>query len=285
MNCNFRKDLLALHISQDLAPAQSQLVSDHIQRCGECRTFLDQLGHRQSQLRLLRADGAQSDFSSDVAALRRNVLAQIGESNSTWRWFRFERLLLLGFRRHAFAFCSLAVAVVVSATLFAQMRQSPPKISETAAVFSGKDSLVLPDNYRNWVLVGNSSATTAGSPHSTKTGGVRNIYMDRRGYREFSRTGVMPEGAVLILELSSGPQQKPFALQASVKDSRFDGGWGFFNFTGTDGRLQSQAPSILDYNTCRSCHEKRAPFDHVFTTVQEIMKTAANFEQSPHSLS
>jgi hypothetical protein len=187
---------------------------------------------------------------------------------------------MLGFRRRSFAFASLAVAAIISATVFAQMRQSSPKSSESAAVFSGKDTLVLPDNYRNWVLLGDSSATAAGSPHSTNVGMVRNVYMDRRGYREFSRTGMMPEGAVLILELSSG--QKPSALEASVKDSRFDGGWGFFNFTGADSGLQPQATAISDYNTCRSCHEKRAPFDHVFTTVQEIMKTATTFVQSPH---
>ena len=86
----------------------------------------------------------------------------------------------------------------------------------------------------------------------------------------------MPEGAVLVLELTSGPGQHPAALEASVKDSRFKGGWGFFEFTGADGGIQSQATAMPDSNTCRTCHEKRAPLDHVFTTVQEILKTAAN---------
>ncbi len=281
MNCTFQRDLLALHVSQDLTPRDSRIVADHIQQCGECRDFLDQLCSHQSDLRSFRVDAVQT---SDFSAVRHAVLTQIRNSNTSWRWLRIERFLLLGFRRRAFAFASVAVAAIVSATLFAGMRQPAPKVPESSAVFAAKDTLMLPDNYRNWVLLGNSTATSSGSPHSTNPARARNVYMDRRGYREFTRTGTMPEGAVLVLELINGPGQHPAALEASVKDSRFKGGWGFFDFSGADGGIQSQATAMPDNNTCRTCHEKRAPFDHVFTTVQEILKTAANSgENSPRS--
>jgi len=273
VNCTFPRDLLALHVSQDLTSHDSRIVSDHVHQCGQCQDFLDQLSSHRSELRSFRVDAADS---SDFASVRHAVLAQIGNSNASWRWFMIERFLMLGFRRHAFAFASIAVAAVVSATLFAGMRQPASKGPESAAVFAAEETLLLPDNYRNWVLLGNSEATTPGSPHSTHTAKARNVYMDRRGYREFTATGKMPEGAVLVLELTNGPGQHPAALEASVKDSRFKGGWGFFDFTGADGGIQPQATAMPDNNTCRTCHEKRAPFDHVFTTVQEILKTAAN---------
>src|SRR5204862_2155964 len=103
--------------------------------------------------------------SSDFAAVRRDVLAQISDSRSAWGWFKIERFLLLGFRRHAFACAGLALVAIVSATLFAEMRQPVSNSSEVAVEFRGKDTLVLPDNYRNWVLLENSSAKMTGSPH------------------------------------------------------------------------------------------------------------------------
>jgi len=269
-----------LYLSQDLPERQSRLVTDHLRHCEECRAFLGKLRDRHNQLQLLRENVVSN---SDFASLRRGVLSQIETSSSyssSWRWFRIERLLLVGFRRHAFAFASLAVIAIISVTHFAQMRQPASRISETAAVFAGKDTLILPDNYRSWVLLENSAANS--SPHSRGAVNARNIYIDRRGYREFTKSGEIPEGAVLILEQSKGPGQSPFSLEASVKDSRFESGWGYFDFTRGDGRIQSEAVAISD-GTCRSCHEKRAPFDHVFTRVQEILKTATILEPAPRT--
>jgi hypothetical protein len=98
--------------------------------------------------------------------------------------------------------------------------------------------------------------------------------MDRAAYRAFSRTGKFPEGAVLILETSGATGKQAIALQASVKDSRFDGGWGFFNFTNPDGTIKDTAEAVAGKSTCRTCHEERAKSDHVFTQFHPALKTA-----------
>ena len=184
---------------------------------------------------------------------------------------RIERTLWLGFRRPAFILSSLAIAVV-SATLFAQMRQ--PALQDTAAstkraaVFADSNVLVRPAGYREWISVGSSIGSTIPEPHGVSiapSGFSHNVYMDRAAYRAFSRTGKFPEGAVLILETSGAAGKQAIALQASVKDSRFDGGWGFFNFTNPDGTIKDTAEAVAGKSTCRTCHEERGKSDHVFT--------------------
>jgi hypothetical protein len=50
------------------------------------------------------------------------------------------------------------------------------------------------------------------------------------------------------------------AFQVSVKDSsRFDGGWGYFDF---GDKSTARAGSN---GGCQSCHEEQAKTDHVFT--------------------
>jgi len=73
-----------------------------------------------------------------------------------------------------------------------------------------------------------------------------------------------------------GVYEKEFiALEASVKDSsRFDGGWGFFDFTDNDGKMKAKAQALSDGTGCRSCHEERAETDHVFTQFYPVLRSA-----------
>ena len=280
MSCAFSRELLALHVENDLLESDARIVTNHLLECAECLVFLEQLGSRQVQLKLLRRDIIHP---SAIASMRREVLSQIENAPKTLGWsVRLERTLFMGFRRHAAVFTSLAIAVVVSATLFAQMRQAPPqttaKITTPVAVFAESDTLVRPDGYREWISAGSSiGPDVASGPHipvNASSGISRNVYIDRLAYREFSQTGKFPEGAVLILETTRAADNQPIALEASVKDNRFDGGWGFFNFTSADGTIDARAQSILDKSSCRSCHEERAKFDHVFIQFHPVLKTA-----------
>jgi hypothetical protein len=145
-------------------------------------------------------------------------------------------------------------------------------------MFAGSDTLLRPDGYREWVSIGSeASSGRSTSPHvpaNPASGFVRKVYIDRLAYREFSTTGKFPEGAVLVMELSSSPDKPPFALEASVKDNRFAGGWGFFDFTQPGGRIQDKARVVPDKSSCRTCHEERAGTDHVFTQFHPALKTA-----------
>jgi len=62
------------------------------------------------------------------------------------------------------------------------------------------------------------------------------------------------------------PHRRSAVLLASVKDSvRFDGGWGFFDFTGADGRVAATADAQPESSGCRTCHRRDGATDHVFT--------------------
>ena len=71
-----------------------------------------------------------------------------------------------------------------------------------------------------------------------------------------------------------GSYEKEFvALEASVKDSsRFEGGWGYFNFTDNQGR--PKANTAPDEGGCRACHRQRAETDHVFTQFYPVLRSA-----------
>jgi hypothetical protein len=278
VSCTFSKELLALYVENDLPETEGRCVAKHLQECAECECFLDSLSYRQCQLKLLRREAIPQ---SSLSRMRRGVLSQIENSPQVLGWsVRIERALWLGFRHPAFILSSFAIAIV-SATLFAQMRQ--PSLQDTAAstqraaVFADNNTLVRPAGYREWISVGNSIGSKIPEPHgvSNATSGLsHNVDMDRAAYRAFSRTGKFPEGAVLILETSGATGKQPIALQASVKDNRFDGGWGFFNFTNADGTIKDMAESVASKNTCRTCHEERAKSDHVFTQFHPALKTA-----------
>src|SRR5262249_22004486 len=140
------------------------------------------------------------------------------------------------------------------------------------AVFIGKDVLVRPAGYREWIFVGSSM----GLSYSENAGSRRddlfhNVYINPAAYREYVSTGKFPEGTVMMLELArSGIKKEPglqgsfekefVALKASVKDGRFEGGWGFFKFTDEQGKLKANASP--EKTGCRSCHQQRAETDH-----------------------
>jgi hypothetical protein len=278
VSCAFSKELLALHVENDLPETEVRMVAKHVKECVECGDFVSELSHRQSQLKLLRREAIPQ---STLIHMRREVLSRIENSPRALGWsVRIERTVWLGFRRHALVFTSLAIAAV-SATLFAQMRQpalqDPAMSRKLAAVFAKDDSLIRPAGYRNWISVGSSMGSDVAGPHypaNSSSGFSRNVYIDQSAYREFSETGKFPEGAVLILETSRASDKQTISLEASVKDGRFDGGWGFFDFTNADGTLKDRTQSLSGAGNCRTCHEERAKYDHVFTQFHPALKTA-----------
>src|SRR5262249_38641996 len=139
-----------------------------------------------------------------------------------------------------------------------------------AAVFVGKNALLCPAGYREWMCVGRSL--------------YHNVYIDPAAYREYSRSGKFPEGTVMVLETSPGeakhdPELQGFhekdfmGVEVSVKDSsRFDGGWGFFNFTDAAGNLKAEAEVLPQSAGCLACHREKAEIDHVFTQFYPVLR-------------
>jgi hypothetical protein len=171
---------------------------------------------------------------------------------------------MLGARR-SYALAGLVLLGIASVSLLA-LRHPTLDASQSAAVFVGKDTLVRPEGYRGWIRA---------------SGPGRTVYMNPAGYREFSRTGRVPDGALLIWESvgadgATGPShqahQASSVLLASVKDSsRFDGGWAFFDFTSARGGLRSNAKALPEASGCGTCHRPDAETDGVLTEFHLVL--------------
>jgi hypothetical protein len=293
VSCRFSKQQLALHAEGDLPEAAAQLAARHLAACEDCRRFLDRLAARQALLKTLRRER----FSpSECTGMRRGVMAIIDDRRDRAGWvLRLERAIVLGLRPRSYALAAFALLGLVSVSVLAQMRHASLDANAAAAVFEGRDTLLRPDGYRDWIVLDPSTKThrlgadngsTYGSTHDSQAAG-HSVYINPSGYREYVKTGVFPEGTLMVWEslnpeseAAGRPHRQSPALLASVKDSaRFDGGWGFFDFTGTAGSVTTRAQALLDSSGCRSCHRQEAETDHVFTQFYPELRSARHGAQ------
>jgi hypothetical protein len=286
VSCGFSKELLALHVEGDLSDARAEMTSNHLRMCEDCRRFLDDLCTTQSLLKSLRRETIRP---SDCTPMRRDVMSIIEDRREGLGWaLRIERAIMLGFGLRSYAFAAVAVLAIVSVSVLAQMRQTTPA-TVSAAVFEGGNTLLRPEGNRDWILVAPSSMPHASrvdpSPNATRTP-THKVYINRLGYREYKETGRFPDGTLMIWESVSGaPDTTPHphkdsALLASVKDStRFDGGWGFFDFTGLNGTVMASAQALPESSGCGTCHRQDAQTDHVFTQFYPVLQSARRTTQ------
>ena len=256
-NCGYSREILALYVEADLPGNAVGEVDSHVARCGECREYCEQLRQSQSFIKSRFGWDRQEPVSPAMfARMRQGVMSQIDEIQHTLGWtLRLERFLTVGLRKHRYVAAGFAVAAILSASLLGQIRYTH---QDVAAVFVGTNTLVRPAEYRDWVFVGNSLD--------------RNVYIDPAAYREFTHSGQFPDGTVMVLEVKSAEEQKP-GLQVSVKDpARFDGGWGFYEFTDSVGQQQANAEPLPQNAGCRACHRDKAAKDHVFTQFYPVLR-------------
>jgi cytochrome P460 len=166
-----------------------------------------------------------------------------------------------------------------------------PDSGKQMAVFEGKDTLLRPVGYREWVFVGSSlglryDPAVGGKPASGPEL-YHNVYINPAAYRSFASNGSFPDGTMMILELASseikrepglqGSYQKEYvALEASVKDSkRFQDGWAYFSFDDAAGKPKAKAQPFAS-NMCWSCHHQKAATDHVFTQFYPVLRVLAS---------
>ena len=271
MSCGFSKELLALYVEGDLAGTRAEQTSNHLGMCEGCRQFLDELRSTQSRLRSLRSE---TIGRADCAPMRRTVMSIIEDRREGSGWtLRLERAIMLGVGRRSYAFGAVALVAMVGVSVLAQMRQITPTVSASAAVFEDGNTLVRPEGYRDWIPVDPATRALRTAAHR--------VYIDPVGYREYENTGRFPEGTLMIWESArGGPDTAPHphkesTLLASVKDStRFDGGWGFFDFTALDGAVTARAQAVPESSGCGTCHRQDAERDHVFTQFYPVLQSA-----------
>jgi hypothetical protein len=280
-SCRFSKDVLALHVEGDL-PDASAFVSSHLAACEECRRFVDGLHASQALVRSLRRETVSR---AECAGMRREVMSIVTDRHEGWA-LGVERAIVLGFRRRSYALAAFAVLAIASVSVLAQMRHAVSGTTRAVAVFEAGDVLLRPENYRDWI-VASAAATSANAGRSTASRAPSHtVYINPSAYREYVDTGKFPDGTLMVWESTShgpeipdGPHSRSPVLLASVKDStRFDGGWGFFDFTGPGGTVVSRTQQLPDSSGCRACHLRDAETDHVFTQFYPVLRSASRLD-------
>ncbi len=175
---------------------------------------------------------------------------------------------------------ALSLPVFLGATLFAAADATP------AAQYEGKDTLLRPEGYREWVFVGSSLGLRYDEgkkePQQLE---FKNVYLDPAAYRAYKQTGAFPEGTILVLETAVGEEkkekglrgsfQKAFTgLSAAVKDKkRFPDGWAYFSFSDGPGKTKPRAQPARK-TACYDCHREKGAQDNVFTQFYPVLKAA-----------
>jgi tetratricopeptide (TPR) repeat protein len=154
------------------------------------------------------------------------------------------------------------------------------------ARFEGKDTLLRPEGYREWVFVGSSLGLRyEGGKEQPGHLEFNNVYIDRAAYRAYQQTGAFPQGTVLVLETAAGEEKKEPGLRgsfqkgftglaAAVKDKeRFPDGWAYFSFTDGPGKTKRKARPAKKA-ACYDCHRQKGAEDNVFTQFYPVMRAA-----------
>ena len=178
----------------------------------------------------------------------------------------------------------LGATLFLAVLIVAAMVAAEP--TKAAVQFEGKDTLLRPDGYREWVFVGSSLGLRydEGQKQSDQLE-YKNVYIDPASYRAYKETGVFPEGTVLVLETATGEEkkepglrgsfQKEFSgLSAAVKDKdRFPDGWAYFSFSDGPGKLKDKAQPAKKA-ACYDCHRRKGAEDNVFTQFYGLLADA-----------
>ncbi|MGH9238885.1 MAG: cytochrome P460 family protein [Vicinamibacterales bacterium] len=152
--------------------------------------------------------------------------------------------------------------------------------------YDANRNLVLPDDYRRWVLVGSAlglSYAEGGQGHQM----FNTTLMEPSAYRHFIETGTFREGTMFALvgqgvgTNATPARQGQFAtdvhmLEMAVKDStRVPESWAYYGFDGPMmGGYRSTAAPQPQAN-CFSCHKEHAARDNVFVQFYGLLNEAA----------
>ncbi|MBI4664226.1 MAG: cytochrome P460 family protein [Verrucomicrobia bacterium] len=157
------------------------------------------------------------------------------------------------------------------------------------AVFEGKDTLLRPEGYRQWVFVGSALGLEYSPNEEKQTSSnleYKNVYIDPAAFKAFSETGRFPDGTMFVLETASaetknepglqGSFQKEYlGISAAVKDTgRFPEGWAYFRFTDRSGTARTQA-TPAPKAACFDCHRQKGAIDNVFTQFYPVLRAAS----------
>src|SRR6516225_1618300 len=129
---------------------------------------------------------------------------------------------------------------------FAQQAKQPG-----GAQFTPDGKMKLPTGYREWVFIGSPLTPNALNGGKASFPEFHDVYVERKNFDAYMKTGTFPEGTVLVKELvllqkptyPDGSQQEPSGrgffdgnfncMDVSVKDTKKyakTNGWGYYTF-------------------------------------------------------
>lgn len=159
--------------------------------------------------------------------------------------------------------------------------------------YTNDGELRLPADYREWIFLSSGHGMTYGPNTPDRTAPLfDNVFVNPEAYRAFLETGRWPDKAMFVLEIRRAAtegsinkggefQQQVLFREIEVKDeARFDGGWGFFEFS-ADEDTAALSPYDRD---CYTCHRQNTAVENTFVqfypTLMEVARAKGTVKQS-----
>ena len=176
--------------------------------------------------------------------------------------------------------------VAIRGAAIEQGPQAPPS-ARAMPQYDTDRNLMLPANYRQWVLAGSSLGLSYSEGGGQGMQMFNTTLIEPTAYKHFVETGEFRDGTMLVLLLQGqGTNALParrgqFAtdvhgVEMAVKDSsRVPEGWAYYNFGGSMmGGLRTSAAPQPKAN-CYNCHVEHAKRDNVFMQFYQMLSDAA----------
>jgi hypothetical protein len=139
--------------------------------------------------------------------------------------------------------------------------------------FTADGQLKRPANYREWIYLSSGLGMNYGNPTGENANPIfDNVFVEPSAYRQFVATGRWPEKTMFVLELRRSSdkgsinkggrfQTEVNAREVALKDSsRFEGGWGYFDF----GQAGETARVLPQSARCYACHSQNGAVENTF---------------------
>ena len=178
----------------------------------------------------------------------------------------------------------LAALVLVTAIVATSRAQSPAP-SPVMPRYDKERALILPADYRRWILAGTSLGLSyaEGAPANPM---FHETLIEPTAYQHFVETGEFREGTMLVLivhgvEEGSVPSRHGqyaaavHGVEMAVKDrNRMPAGWAYYAF-GDAPRAGAATAQPNTSGSCYACHSKNAARDNVFMQFYSLLSGAA----------
>jgi hypothetical protein len=170
---------------------------------------------------------------------------------------------------------AILVALVLAAVLTASGRVASARQSD-APEYTAMGNLVFPFDYRTWPFLGSGLGLTYEEGDDGGGNVFSNVFVNSTSYAAFMESGAWPDRSLFVLEFRAAEtdaatntggryQGRLLALEAEVKDRRFEDGWAFFSLGG-GGNYPDSAPALTaeEAETCVQCHTEETAVERTF---------------------